>query len=167
MIFGFALLAITYLGLVLAVLALALRAPAPAWTKTLLILVLGAGMFLSYEGWVRLAGWPSDTALPERFLYHAAVVTEPDPDLGVAGKIELWATAIGPDGPAARPRAYLLAYSRPAHNEVQAAQERLRTGSPQIGQSLGNGLGRGGVGSLDQESPFQLSTVPEPALPEK
>lgn len=72
------------------------------------------------------SGWPTaQHGFPRQAGLISAVISEPDPMNGSRGAIYLWL-----DVGALRPRAYALAYSRPLHEQVQAALDRLKKGEP-------------------------------------
>lgn len=169
---GLVLLSLLYAALTFVTLALLIRTRIEARWKTLLVLAFTGVAMLSHEGWQRMAGWPTAAPLPPRFLYHAASVREPNPAKNDPGLIHLWATELGPTGPVAEPRAYILPYSKEDHQEIQAARERaMRSGLPQVGRLQRGNEGNGRIVTGRQSgapgSTFRLADLPEPALPEK
>lgn len=168
---GIVLLSLLYFLLVLLALALAIRTSIPARLKTVLILAFIAMAIVTHHAWERLAGWPTKQPLPERFLYHAASVREPNAATGDAGLIHLWATELTPDGPAPEPRGYELPYTPEDHKQIQDARERQRQqGLPQIGRKAGP-RNKSNLVSDNKRSAgtanFSLADLPDPALPEK
>jgi hypothetical protein len=62
-----------------ALLSLALIHGLLHWLIKLGVLVVAAGFYwVSYQGWQQSLGWPSSTALPDKFLLHFAVIEEPE-----------------------------------------------------------------------------------------
>lgn len=139
--------------------------------KAGLITVAIVFYWFSYQGWKETQGWPSQTELPERFLLHAAVVTEPDEDLGLAGEINLWLSDLGDNQLAEQPRAYRLPYDRGLHSRVQEAQREMNNGNLQLGISRPS-ANREKEGSKKKRSgqlypDLQFERLPDPSLPEK
>lgn len=168
---GLIVLSMLYAALTFLVLALLLRTRlAPRW-KTLLIVAFTGFAIVSHSAWQQMAGWPTKAPLPERFLYHAASIREPNPATNDPGLIHLWATELRADGPAPEPRAYELPYTKEDHHEIQQARERIRQGLPQVGRmqrgAEGNGKLTPGKQSAGPAPTFVLSDLPEPQLPEK
>lgn len=149
--------------------SLLIRLPGAAWQRTLGILALGASAWWQFDGIQALGGWPTGAPLPERFLFHGAVIEEPDAARGTPGRIDLWVTPLVDDRADGAPRAFRLPYSEADHRSVQAARQRMRNGAAQ--------MGRRGDATPSRQSPdtaraaiqsrFQLDDLPAPALPEK
>ena len=168
---GLVLLSLLYFLLTLLVLTLLIRTQLSARLKSLLIVAFIGAAILSQQGWKRMAGWPTRAELPERFLYHAASVREPNSATGDPGLIHLWATELTASGPAPEPRGYELPYSPEDHKQIQDARERARQqGLPQIGRK-GGPRNKSNVVSDAKRSAgsatFSLADLPDPALPEK
>ena len=165
------LLSLLYFAVTFLALALLIRTKLEARWKTLLILAFTAMAMLSHRGWQAMAGWPANAPLPERFLYHAASIREPNPAMNDPGVIHLWATELLADGPAPEPRAYILPYTKEDHRQIQEARERIRNGLPQVGRLShgreGNGKLAEGKQSASPGASFVLTDLPGPALPEK
>jgi hypothetical protein len=84
------------------------------------------------------AGWPTRAHLPAHATLQWAVVDEPDPATASAGRIYLWL-----DVGSAAPKAFSLPYSRPLHEQVQRALQRLQHGQP-MGVERSTATRRGG-----------------------
>ena len=140
-------------------------------------------------------GWPTDKALPEKFLVHWAVIDEPDVKSGSEGSIYVWVRHLSNpekeydewndyllsfyDGES-RPRAYRLSYSRGLHERTQEAIDMLTKGEGVGGTSEGEGKegdgeglegegteeGEGG-GSLTRNGGIMFHKLPPPKLPDK
>lgn len=168
---GLVTLSLLYAAVTFLALALLLRTRLESRWKSLLIVGFTGLAILSHLGWQRMAGWPTKAPLPERFLYHASSIREPNPAKNDPGLIHVWATELRPDGPAPEPRAYELPYTQEDHREIQQARERIRQGLPQVGRLLrgaeGNGKVAPGKQSASPGAHFVLADLPEPQLPEK
>ncbi len=169
---GLVLLSMLYFLLAMLLLSLLIRTEFPARVKTLAIFAFVGMAILSQRGWQQMAGWPTSAPLPERFLYHAASVREPNAATGDPGLIHIWATELRPDGPAQEPRSYQLPYAPEDQKQIQDARERIRqSGLPQIGRK-GGGRNNSSLVSDAKRSAgalpnFTLADLPNPALPEK
>lgn len=169
---GIVLLSLLYFLLVVLALALVIRTTLPARLKTVLILAFVGMAVVTHHAWERLAGWPTQQPLPDRFLYHAASVREPNAATGDPGLIHIWATELTPEGPAPEPRGYELPYQPEDHKQIQDARERQRQqGLPQIGRKASGTRNKSNLVSDDKRSAgsanFTLADLPDPALPEK
>lgn len=168
---GLVLLSLLYFVLAMLVLALAIRTAIAPRLKTVLIVAVIGVAILTHHGWQRLAGWPTRAELPDRFLYHAASVREPNAATGDVGLIHLWATELTPEGPAPEPRGYELPYTPEDHKQIQDARERARQqGLPQIGRKGGPRNASNVVSDAKRSAGaanFQLADLPDPSLPEK
>lgn len=161
-----------YVGLSLLVLFLLIGTRLPWLLRAGLVLLFSASYFASWILWQDMAGWPARAVLPDRFLYHAATVIEPDEEKAEAGSIYVWATELTDEGPAPKPRGYRVAYLKSMHAQIQEAEARMRNGLPQIGQRKklgpeGSFSVAGAMKRQEEEQQFQLGNLPSPALPEK
>lgn len=150
--------------------ALLLFTPWRAWIKTLALLFVGLCLVGQFEALQRFAGWPARATPPPRFLFHSALIEEPDAQRGRPGRIELWLSAVDGDGPAALPRAYHLPYSPRHHAEIDAARSRLRNGAAQLGRAEPGGAAAGlpnGDTRAAHALRLTIEDLPAPALPEK
>ncbi|MGQ0620154.1 MAG: hypothetical protein ACT4QA_09580 [Panacagrimonas sp.] len=160
-----------YVGLSLLVLFVLIGTRLPWVLRAGIVVLFGASYFASWHLWQDLAGWPARAVLPEKFLFHAATVIEPDEEKAEAGSIYVWATAITDEGPEPKPRAYRVAYLKSMHAQLQEAEARMRNGVPQIGQRKRDSEGQFSVSGTmkrqEEEQQFELGNLPSPALPEK
>lgn len=169
---GLVLLSMLYFLVALLALTLLIRTRLSPRLKSMLIIAFIGMAGLSQRGWQQMAGWPTVSPLPDRFLYHAASIREPNAATGDPGLIHIWATELTPDGPAAEPRAYVLPYAAEDQKQIQDARERQRQqGLPQIGRK-GGARNQSNVVSDAKRSAgalpsFTLGDLPDPALPEK
>ena len=90
------------LGALLLVLCLQTRYS--IWLKTLAIIAVSAFNYVTYDAMRTALGWPTEAAVPERFMLLASWVTEPDKKSGDKGSIDLWAVELTEEGPSASPR---------------------------------------------------------------
>lgn len=160
-----------YVGLSLLVLYLVVGTRLPWLLRTILVLVMSASYFASWILWQDLAGWPARAVLPERFLFHAATIVEPDDERAEAGSIYVWATKLTDEGPAEKPRGYSVPYLKNLHGQIQEAEARMRNGLPQVGKRKLAPEGDRSVAGImvrkEEEQQFELGNLPSPALPEK
>jgi len=142
------------------------------WTKLIFVILVPAACVLGFHTWRQAQGWPSETAIPERFMLNGAIIEEPDPVEGVTGGVFLWLTDLAHHELGSEPRAYRLAYDKKLHVDIQQALRKLRDGKLQIGE-----VNRTGdtSESLNPNRPFggqieeivRFRDLPDPALPEK
>jgi hypothetical protein len=167
----------TLLGLVAAyvlftaLLLLALIHSRLHWFFKAALLVLALGFYwISYAGWRESRGWPSPTALPQKFLLHYAVIEEPDRDRGDDGAIFIWLSDLEHDRLADQPRAYRIGYRRETHANLEDAIRKMRYGKLQLGSVDGMMPAADGpeeeTGS-DLYPNLRFIDLPDPALPEK
>ena len=165
------LLCALYIGLSMMVLYLLIGSRLPWLLRGALVVLVSASYFASWMLWQDLAGWPARAVLPERFLFHAATIIEPDEENAEPGSIFVWATALTDDGPIAKPRAYRVAYLKSTHAQIQEAEARMRNGLPQVGKRKlgpeGSFSVAGAMKRQEEEQQFDLGNLPSPALPEK
>ena len=136
----------------------------------LVVLATGA-YFMTWKTWNDVSGWPARAEMPERFLFHAATIVEPNDKAGVQGTIYVWATEITDEGPVGVPRSYRVAYLKSLHSQLREAESRMRNGVPQIGKRKrgpeGNISVSGAMKKVEEVQQFELGNLPSPALPEK
>lgn len=151
-----------------ALVALALLASRwPAWAKGLLVLGVTALYFVAERGFQDAWGWPSQAAMPERFVLLAVVVEEPTPR--DKGRLFVWVNGLEDGAPVRRPRAYQLPYSKSLHGMLEEAMKKTRQGVTQIGTALPR-QGPTGMSWLrpGSEAPeLKIGDLPVPQLPEK
>jgi hypothetical protein len=165
------LLVVCYALLALLLLALCLYTRWSFFVKTAAIVLLTGFYFLSYEALTGMLGYPTPARLPQRFVFHGAMLAEPNKNTGEKGAMYLWITAIGRDGPVGEPRAYVIPWDKEIAKNLGEASRRSRDGIIQMGEVLEEPPAEGvsGVGqwiSAGQQK-FKVQDVPEPALPEK
>lgn len=161
-----------YAALCLLFLYLLIGTRLPWLVRASLVVVFTGAYFGSWLLWQDLAGWPARAVLPDRFLFHAAAITEPDEEMAEPGSIYLWLTELHEEeGPIAKPRAYRVPYLKSLHSQVQEAEARMRNGLPQIGERKFGPEGQISVAGTmmrkEDEQQFELGNLPSPALPEK
>lgn len=143
----------------------------PTWARTSLVVVAAGFYWVSYQGWNEAQGWPSSTVFPKRFLLHSAVIEEPDQDLGLKGRIFVWASSLQGNEPSDVPRAYELAYDQRLHSELANALRKMRNGNLQIGE-VGGELNdpqatQDETRIADKKIELEFTDLPDPQLPEK
>lgn len=161
-----------YTALTLLLLYLLIGTRLPWLARAGLVLLFSGAYFGSWLLWQDLAGWPARAVLPDRFLFHAATITEPDEEKAEPGSIYLWLTELhDEEGPIAKPRAYRVPYLKSLHTQVQEAEMRLRNGMPQVGRRKlavdGQISVAGTLQRKEDDQQFELGNLPSPALPEK
>ncbi len=161
-----------YALLALILLALCLYTRWSAWIKSLAIVVTGMFFMVTYDSMTGLLGFPSPGKLPERFLFHYAVLLQPDKNSANRGAIYFWATELTPDGPVKLPRAYELPYDKDTFNQFTEANKRTKQGIVQMGTSQEtiagpalNTFTKYMTGGKQQK--IRMQDLPEPSLPEK
>ena len=161
-----------YALLALLLLALCLYTRWPFWIKTVGILLTGLVVAITYETMTGLLGFPTPGKMPERFLFHHAVVVQPDKNTSSKGTIYIWASELTKDGPAKAPRSYEFPYEKEANTIVTEATRRTKQGIMQMGLTIELGP-KATVNtftkfmSSSRLTKFKLQDMPEPALPEK
>lgn len=158
----------TVIGALLLVMCLQTRYA--AWIKTVAIVVVAGFYFFTYEALLDVLGWPTRSAMPERFQLLSSWITEPDKKAGSKGSIEIWAVRLGDDGPDLHPRAYRLDYDQTLHQELDEANRQMRNGLIQIGRSEPGMSDPDAADSnrfADVRQRLSFSDLPDPELPEK
>lgn len=160
-----------YLVLAVLLLNLNLYTRWPVWVKTLLVLAVTGFYFVTYRSLEDLRGWPTQSALPERFLVIASSVREPDKSSGDAGLVHIWVTDLADNRPHDLPRAYEMPYTRTLHYQLLEARKRMQEGVPQIGRTVPvltvQGRPRDTSRMGEEQSPILIENLPDPSLPEK
>ncbi len=159
-----------YLVLVILLLNLGLYTKWPVWIKTAAICLVAIFYFVTYHSIKQFLGWPTEKALPEKFMMLSSWITEPDKKTGNGGSIHLWAVELSDDGPADEPRAYALAYDADLHHKLNEAHHRLRQGMIQIGSATKPEQDFGWVTRkkfAENKQKINFYDLPDPELPEK
>lgn len=164
-------LVLAYVALT-ALLLLAIISSRIYWGAKLGLLLAAFGLYwFSYEGWRQAQGWPSQADIPEKWLFHYAVVEEPREKDGFAGAIFIWLTDLENNEMAPEPRAFKLPYDQRTHIDIQLALKEIRHGNIQLGQRTEreeeptDAEEKRAFGSLKYQ--LEFSDLPDPALPEK
>lgn len=163
------------LALVLAVAALTLLLTLaliwsnwPAWLKGCLLGGVGVFYFWAYGVVSSVWGWPSEQALPERFVLLAAVIEEPTTK--TAGALYVWVNPITEGKPAREPRAHRLPYSKDLHALLNEGMKKARQGVSQMGTAETKRGRQGYMAWLKpgaEEQEVKIRDLPLPQLPEK
>lgn len=166
------LISLCYAALAVLLVALCLHTRWPFLIKTVMILLSAVFALATHDAIDAMLGYAVSGRLPERFLFHHAVIVPPDRAAGRAGAIYLWATALTPDGPLEAPRAYALPFDKDTYEMLTESLKRAKAGIAQMGSAQG-AVPRPGGNALSQwlsgRGPQTLRMVdkPDPALPEK
>lgn len=164
-------LAIAYTFLAALLLLAIVYGKLPLWVRGPLVAVSVVFYYLSYQGWTEAQGWPSPTDFPKRFMLHSAVIEEPDKDLGLEGRIFVWASDLSNNQPADTPRAYVLDYDQGLHQQIDQAMRKMRNGNLQIGEVGGDLFdpqqARDENRLADKKIELEFTDLPDPQLPEK
>ena len=143
----------------------------PILVKLVLTAMVAGVYVLSWQTWKDTQGWPGKLPLPEKFILHASVIEEPDPEAKTPGRIFIWASDLIGDYPADEPRAYELPYDKDNHSALAEALRQQRDGKVQLGgiKEPEGKLARRKTISFgeNRKSVLEFSTLPDPALPEK
>lgn len=165
------LLIVCYALLALLVLALCLYTRWSFVVKTVAIVLVTGFYFVAYDALTGMLGYPTPGKLPQRFVFHSAMIVEPNKQTGDKGAMYLWATAIGREGPTGQPRAYVVEYDKDASKMLTESNRRSKDGIVQIGQVLEDvpteGTSAVGAFLAAGKQKFKVNDTPEPALPEK
>lgn len=139
----------------------------PRWAKALLVAGVTGLYFFADHALTDVWGWPSQHALPERFVLLAAVIEEPSKTQ--AGALYVWVNALEKGKPARAPRAHKLPYSKDLHALLNEGMKKVRQGVSQMGSAEPKAGPRGLAwlrpGSDEQN--VKIRDMPLPQLPEK
>jgi hypothetical protein len=161
-----------YAVLALLLLGLCLYTRWSYWIKTVAIVLVGGVFLLTYDTMTALLGFPSPSKMPDRFLFHYAVITQPDKNTSSKGMIYIWASELTRDGPSKLPRAYEMPYDKETNNTFVEATRRTKQGIMQMGLTQDVGT-KSTVNtftkfmSSSRQLKIKIQDLPEPALPEK
>lgn len=151
--------------------ALLFRSAWPLWVRSAVVLALFGVFQLAWAVSERMAGFPSESTLPERFVMLASVIEEPNAERGEAGAIYVWLNALEDGRPAAQPRAYRLPYGKDLHTRLDEAMKKIRQGVAQVGstepQRANSGLPWLRPTGDKPPPPIRIGDLPSPQLPEK
>lgn len=105
------------------------------WVKAAAIVITVAACVGSYIAIAGLLGWPTGSALPERFNLVATRIVEPDMLRGTDGRIYLWIEEVDADQMIITPpRAFEVPYEVDLSVQVAQAQSELDGGGQIMGQ---------------------------------
>jgi hypothetical protein len=139
----------------------------PRPVKALLVVAVTALYFGAGRSLDAVWGWPSGSALPERFVLLAAVIEEPGKTR--PGAVFVWVNALEDGKPAAQPRAFRLPYSKDLHALLNDGMKKVRQGISQMGTATPKAGPTGfswlRPGATEQE--VKIRDLPLPQLPEK
>lgn len=164
------LLALSYALLAFLLLCLCL-ATRWAWSVKAAMVLLVSGFYVfAHHSLQGVSGWPSDDALPQRFVLLSAVFDEPSPSRGHAGAIYIWVNPMKDNEPLAMPRVHRLPYEKDLHRILGDGIKKARDGNTQMGSTEP----KRGSGSLawllpagNDQVQIKLTDLPRAQLPEK
>lgn len=164
-------LCLAYAALGVLVLGLNIYSRWPLVVKLATILLVSGLYFVTWQALQGLQGWPTQDAMPQRFILLSTSVHEPNKTTGDAGVIQLWVTPIGPDDqPSRRPRAFAVPYSKDLHQEIAEAKRGMRNGILQLGTARAvkdPQQVRDSTRFARAVQKITFQDLPDPALPEK
>lgn len=166
-------LILAYVAVAALLLILSLQTRWPAWVKTGCIVLVSGLYFVTYDSLTGMLGWPTEEALPEKFLLHAAITEEPDKETGSKGIIHLWLTEVDEDEsmPLELPRAYTLPYDSELHERISESLRRMRQGILQVGESGDpvetDKIPMESAAYSERLQMIKFYNLPDPELPEK
>jgi len=111
--------------------------------KCVVNIIVVAFLWVTYQSWPGILGWPTERDLPRQFYLHAINIDEPN-------RIYLWGADIDQGLGRTVPRSYSLPYSTKLHDSVDKAGRKLRKGLPVIGQVVNNAASTEQISSLEQ-----------------
>jgi hypothetical protein len=141
------------------------------WALKVVMVLLVTGFYAFGHQTLRgIAGWPSDDALPPRFLLLAAVFDEPSPGRDHKGAIYIWVNPMKDNQPLEMPRVFRLPYEKDLHRILGDGVKKARDGNAQMGTAEPL-RGAGGLAWLlppgNDKVQIKLSDLPRAQLPEK
>lgn len=116
-------------------LLLLLKCDLPVVLKFLLVFLVSGYYLIQYQSLQQYSGWPSDDALPQKFVLLATDVREPNPKTGDAGVMYWWLRDSADSHQP--PRVYRLPYQVDLHEKSQQVVEQQRNGSQYVATSNG------------------------------
>lgn len=153
------------------------------WQKLILILIVPAFGLVVWPAIGSYKGYPTASKPPPRSLILSVIIREPEPRSRDPGAIFLWLmpfdrkaskgkNPLGYVPKRGEPRAYVLPYSRPLHEKLNAAKGMIGQGRPVVldfgGDSgAGNGDGLPGYHYDRSRSDPQVYELPPSHPPEK
>lgn len=127
------------------------------------IIVVGF-LWITYQSWPGILGWPTERDLPQQFYLHAINIDEPT-------RIYLWGADIDSGLGRTVPRSYSLPYSAKLHDSVDKASRKLRKGLPVIGQVVNTVSPSNELSTLEQVQTKDMDVVfidaPQGLIPDK
>lgn len=139
----------------------------PAAVKALLVLCVTGLYVYTDRALEDVWGWPSQGALPERFVLLAAVIEEPTKTQ--PGALYVWVQPLEKGKPGQRPRAHVLPYAKDLHSLLNEGMKKARQGVTQMGTAEPK-AGPKGLSWLRpgaDEQNVKIRDMPAPQLPEK
>lgn len=163
-------LTLLYVAIAALLLVLCLRTAWPRWLKVSMIVLVTISYFVANHTFDEMQGWPTASEVPEKFIFHWAVIEEPNKERGTEGAIYIWASTLDDHHPDGVPRAYQLPYMKDAHSNINDAIRRARAGTRQIGSAERAGGGSGNSWfkvNASRKIVLTISDAPAARMPEK
>jgi hypothetical protein len=163
-------LTLLYVAIAALLLVLCLSTPWKRWIKIVMIAAVTASYFVANVTFDDMQGWPTAREVPEKFIFHWAVIEEPNKDRGTDGAIYIWASALDDNHPETIPRSYKLPYIKDAHSTINDALRRARAGNRQIGSAERAGGGSGNSWfklNANRKIVLTINDAPAARMPEK
>lgn len=164
-------LCLAYAGLGVVVLGLFIYSRWPLWVKFGTIAAVTGLYFLTWQALPGMMGWPARDELPERFIFLASSVHEPNKTTGDPGVIQMWVTPITEDDqPSRRARAFAVPYTKALHQDIVEAKKEMRNGILQMGTAKPAFQSEKATDTrrfARKAQHIELQKLPDPALPEK
>jgi len=124
-------------------LLLLLKCNLPVVLKFLLVVLVSGYYLIQYQSLQRYSGWPSDDALPQKFVLIATDVREPNPQTGDAGIMYWWLRDSADSHQP--PRVYRLPYQADLQEKSQHVIEQQRSGIQYVATTNGQSSASDGV----------------------
>jgi hypothetical protein len=164
------LLVLMYALLAFLLLCLCLATRWPWALKGAMVLLVSGFYVFGHHTLQGIAGWPSDDALPKRFVLLSAVFDEPSLGRGHKGAIYIWVNPMKDNAPLDMPRVHRLPYEKDLHRILGDGLKKAREGNTQMGSTEPK-RGQGGLAWLlpasNDQVEIKLSDLPRAQLPEK
>ena len=138
--------------------------------KAAMVLLVSGFYVFGQQTLLGISGWPSDDALPKRFVLLAAVFDEPSPASDHPGAIYIWVNPMKDNAPLEMPRVFRLPYEKDLHRILGDGIKKAREGNTQMGSTEPK-RGQGGLAWLlpasNDKVEIKLTDLPRAQLPEK
>jgi hypothetical protein len=161
---------VVYALLAFLLLVLALATRWPWWVKALGVVLVSGFYIGAQQTFHAISGWPSDQALPQKFVFLSAVFDEPVPQQSHEGAIYIWVHPLENGKLVAMPRSLRLPYQKDLRGILEEGIKKARDGNTQLGSTHRTPGPQGSTWLRPagrDEIEIKLSDVPRAQLPEK